>query len=321
MTVDLSRRAWLMSAPAAVGAGLAAGLTVAPMSAPAKERDGAKPFRYSLNTSTIRGQKLTPEQEIDIAAKAGYDCFEPWVNELDAYAKGGGNLEDLGKRIRDRGLSVESSIGFFEWIVDDEARRKKGLEDAKHSMDLVRRIGGKRIAAPPWGATNQANLNLLAAAERYRALLELGDRMEVVPQAEVWGFSKSLTRLGEAAQVAIEAGHPKACILADVYHLHKGGSGFGGLHLLGAAALQIFHMNDYPADPPRERISDSDRVYPGDGVAPLKPMLRDLRKLGFQGVLSLELFNREYWKQDALNVARTGLEKMRAVVAASQEGN
>jgi 2-keto-myo-inositol isomerase len=78
-------------------------------------------------------------------------------------------------------------------------------------------------------------------------------------------------------------------------------------------------MNDYPADPPRERISDSDRVYPGDGVAPLKAMLRDLRQLGFQGVLSLELFNREYWKQDALNVARTGLEKMRAVVAASME--
>jgi hypothetical protein len=31
-------------------------------------------------------------------------------------------------------------------------------------------------------------------------------------------------------------------------------------------------------------------------------------------MLSLELFNRDYWKQDALEVARTGLQKMRAVV-------
>jgi sugar phosphate isomerase/epimerase len=46
-------------------------------------------------------------------------------------------------------------------------------------------------------------------------------------------------------------------------------------------------------------------------------MLRELRRIGFQGVLSLELFNREYWKQDALAVARTGLDKMRAVVRAS----
>ena len=181
-------------------------------------------------------------------------------------------------------------------------------------MDLVRRIGGKRVAAPPWGATKQTGLNLLSAAERYRALLELGDKMEVVPQAEVWGFSTTLTRLGEAALVAVESGHPKACILADVYHLHKGGSGFGGLHLLGPAALQIFHMNDYPADPPREKIDDSFRVYPGDGVAPLVPMLRDLFAAGFRGLLSLELFNRGYWKQDPLLVAKTGLAKMKAVV-------
>ena len=102
-----------------------------------------------------------------------------------------------------------------------------------------------------------------------------------------------------------------------MYHLHKGGSGFGGLRLLSAAALPVFHMNDYPAKPPRATITDADRVYPGDGVAPLRQLLRDLRGLGFRGVLSLELFNRTYWKQDALAVARTGLEKMRAVVRAS----
>ena len=70
-------------------------------------------------------------------------------------------------------------------------------------------------------------------------------------------------------------------------------------------------------DPPRETITDAHRVYPGEGVAPIKTLLRDLRRIGFRGVLSLELFNREYWKRGALAVARTGLEKMRAVVASS----
>jgi 2-keto-myo-inositol isomerase len=81
--------------------------------------------------------------------------------------------------------------------------------------------------------------------------------------------------------------------------------------------VKMFHINDYPADPPRETINDSHRVYPGDGVAPLPEMLRDLRLAGFQGFLSLELFNRDYWKQDALAVAKTGLEKTKAVVAKS----
>src|SRR5262249_7200686 len=148
-------------------------------------------------------------------------------------------------------------------------------------------IGGQRLAAPPVGATDQANLSLYRAADRYRALAEIGDKLGVVPQVELWGFSKSVSRLSEALLVAIESGHPKACILADVYHLHKGGSSFNSLKWVGGVALQVFHMNDYPAKPARAEITDAHRVYPGDGVAPLKQMLRDLRALGFCGVLSL----------------------------------
>jgi sugar phosphate isomerase/epimerase len=157
-------------------------------------------------------------------------------------------------------------------------------------------------------------MDLRKIAERYRSLLELGDKMGVVPQVEVWGFSKTIGRLADAAFVAIESGHPHACILADAYHLYKGGSGFGGVRLLNGRAMHVFHFNDYPAAPPRAEITDAQRVYPGDGTAPLKTLLRDLRDAGYAGVLSLELFNREYWKSDALTVARTGLEKMRAAV-------
>ena len=74
-------------------------------------------------------------------------------------------------------------------------------------------------------------------------------------------------------------------------------------------------MNDYPADPPREQINDSYRMYPGDGVAPLTDLLQTLRRTGGQKVLSLEVFNRTYWSQDPLAVAKTGLAKMKAVVA------
>lgn len=291
------------------------GLSGAPLASAASGQ--ANPFTFSLNTSTIRGQNLPITAEVDIAAKAGYQAIEPWTNELERFVQNGGSLRDLARRIADAGMRVESAIGFCEWIVDDEGRRRKGLEVARRDMDMIRQIGGRRLAAPPVGATNQTNLSLAHATERYRALLEIGAQIGVVPQVEVWGFSKSLSRLGECALLAIESGHPQACILADVYHLHKGGSGFAGLKFLNGVAMQVFHMNDYPAKPGRADITDAHRVYPGDGVAPLVGMLRDLRHTGFRGILSLELFNREYWKQDALTVARTGLEKMRAVAQAS----
>ena len=270
---------------------------------------------FCLNTSTIRGQKLGLVKEIEVASAAGYQGFEPWVETIDAYAKSGGSLKDLNQRLRDSGLSVESAIGFPEWVVDDDARRAKGLERAKYEMDLVAQLGGKRLAAPPAGATTVTGLDPEKAAERYRALLELGDQMGVVPQLEVWGFSKNLNRLSVCMAVAMETGHPKACVLADLFHLYKGGSPFAGLKLASAGALQVFHMNDYPADPPRDKINDSYRMFPGDGTAPMSQILRDLHATGGRTVLSLELFSKQYWEQDALVVAKTGLAKMNAAVA------
>jgi sugar phosphate isomerase/epimerase len=313
-----SRRQWLAGATVLAGTGLTSSV-VAPAPAEAKDRSMEEPFGYCLNTSTIDGQKLTIVEKVEIAAKAGYQAIEPWIRELDQHVKDGGNLPDLGKRIRDSGLTVPSAIGFAEWIVDDEAKRKKGMEEVKRNMDMVRQIGGNRLAAPPAGAISQSDLNLFKAAERYRALLDLGDRMGIVPELELWGFSKALSRLGEVALVAIESGHPKACVLLDFYHLYKGGSEFGGLKFLSGSFLSVIHCNDYPATPPRAAIIDAARVYPGDGVAPLKDILRDLRTIGFRGFLSLELFNRDYWSQDPLQVARTGLEKMKAAVKKSIE--
>ena len=116
------------------------------------------------------------------------------------------------------------------------------------------------------------------------------------------------------AYVATEAHHPKACILLDLYHLYKGGNDFDSLRLLSGHGLPLIHTNDYPADPPRDTITDAYRVYPGDGVAPLTSIFRTLRDIDFRGYLSVELFNRSYWKESPLKVAKAAIEKTRDAV-------
>jgi sugar phosphate isomerase/epimerase len=311
----LSRRQAVTRAGVLVGAALVSDCRSAGPSQPKTSSSSAVgDFLFCLNMATIRGQKLGLVKEVEVAAKAGYQAIEPWVDAIEEYKKQGGSLPELKRRIADLGLSVESAIGFPQWIVDDDDRRAKGLERAKLEMDLVARIGGRRVAAPPAGATDTPGLSLLEAAKRYRALLEAGDQIGVVPQLELWGFSKNLNRLGECACVAIETGHLKACVLVDVFHLYKGGSDFHGLGLLNGNAVHVLHMNDYPADPPREKIDDAARIYPGDGVAPVTDILRSLHAIGGQKVLSLELFNRKYWGMDAVGIARTGLDKMKTAV-------
>lgn len=311
---EISRRQVLMSAAAATTSGLVSANCPAGESA---VRPPDEPFGYCFNTSTIRGQKLPFPRKLEAIARAGFRAIEPWLDEMQQYIKEGGTATDLRKRLEDLGLSIESAIGFHEWIVDDDARRKAALEQAKRDMDFIAQLGGKRIAAPPAGATENSDLDLRKAAERYRALLELGVSTGVVPQVELWGFSKSLCRLGEVSYIAIESGHPDACMLLDVYHLYKGGSDPNGLKLVAGAGMHVMHLNDYPAEPSRAEITDAARVYPGDGVAPLKTIFRTLRDNGFRGLLSLELFNRDRWQEDALLVCRTGFEKMQSAVKAA----
>ena len=73
-------------------------------------------------------------------------------------------------------------------------------------------------------------------------------------------------------------------------------------------------INDYVANIPLEKQTDNDRVYPGDGIAPWSKIIQILKEMGTPKVLSLELFNKEYWKQDPLEVAKTGLMKMKKLV-------
>ncbi|MGI9474620.1 MAG: sugar phosphate isomerase/epimerase family protein [Rubripirellula sp.] len=315
----IERRDLLLAATAMTAA---ASLPSNQTQAAASSKSGL-PVRFALNMSTIRGQKLPIEEQVDVAAKAGYDGIEPWVRDVEKFVNDGGNLKDLKKRIDDAGLTVDSAIGFANWIVDDDDARAKGLEQARQEMALVKAIGGTRVAAPPVGAHrgDSTSPDLPVIAQRYRALLEVGDEAGVVPQLELWGFSPTLSKLSELAYVAAGAGHPDACVLPDFYHIYKGGNDFASLAMIEASRMHCFHINDYPAEPPIAEITDKHRVFPGDGVCPLPSIIRQLVDNGFQGTFSLELFNPEYWERDANEVAAEGLQKSQQVVAAAMQLN
>ncbi len=308
MSDHLSRREFVAAA------GVLAGGMIAPQTE-AGEAGPARPsFTLGLNTGTIRGYNLTLPQQIDLAAKTGYGAIEPWIGDINDYVGQGGSLKDARKRIDDSGLKLSSAIDFSRWALDDDAARTEELEKMKQAMGLLAELGGTHIAAAPSGINSTPGLDLFAIAERYRAVLVLGDKMGVIPQLEFWGSARTLGRVGEAALVAMHAGHPKACLLLDAYHMYKGGSPFEGLKQLNGAQMANFHINDYPADPPREKINDSHRVFPGDGICPLTEVLKTLHQIGFRGVLSLEIFNRTYWeKYDPQTTARLGLEKTATV--------
>ena len=266
-------------------------------------------FLFSLNTSTIRGQKLPLPEMIEIAARAGYDGIEPWMMEIETYLKEGKTMASLKKLASDAGIEFFDCIGFPTWMAQDDEKSKVGFAQMEKEMKILADLGCPRVAAPAIGT--DAPLDLLKAGERYKKLLDLGRKTGVMPQLEFWGAFPSFFHLGQAMAVAAAADDKDAKILADIYHLFRGGSGFEGMKMLDGHAIDIFHMNDFPKEIPRTEQQDKDRVFPGDGGAPLQELADTLKLKGKTIILSLELFNPTYYEMDAFEVVKTGLGKMK----------
>ena len=198
----------------------------------------------------------------------------------------------------------------------DAKVRAAGLEETKRDMDALAEMGCPRIAASMFGVQKAGSpiLKPEEIAERYAAVLDLGAKMRVKPLLEYWGHSVNLSRLEDALAVLKVLGRPDAAILADVYHTYRGGGDFATYARLAPSQLPVLHVNDYPSTKPRAELTDPDRVWPGDGLAPWKDLFATLDARGIEPWLSIELFNPAYWRTTPGDTLRTGIEKMAALV-------
>jgi len=277
---------------------------------------GGRKRKLSMNASTLRGYKLSLKDQVKAVSAAGYGGFEPWLKDIHA-ARADGTFADTVKLARDSGLQFVNGIAFGSWVHPDAKVRAAGLEETKRDMAALAEMGCPRIAASMFGVQKAGSPILKAEeiAERYAAVLDLGAKMRVKPLLEYWGHSVNLSRLEDALAVLKVLGRPDAAILADVYHTYRGGGDFATYARLTPEQLPVLHVNDYPSTKPRAELTDPDRVWPGDGLAPWKELFATLDARGIEPWLSIELFNPAYWRTTPSDTLRTGVEKMHALGA------
>jgi len=265
-------------------------------------------FKYALNASTIRPTPIM--EKIRIAGQAGYGAIELWHDEIDEYVSEGGTVADLRKAVDEHGLEVPTTIYLGGWFDTDGPEYDAAIDEAKRRLQIAAELGAPHaIAAPPRG---RADYRL--GAQHYRQLLEIGEQFGVLPAMEFLGFVEQLNTIEDALEVMTLADHPRATTVLDPFHIFRGGGSVESIAKLKTDQIAVCHFNDTVGDPPREQQNDPDRVMPGDGQFNLARYLGLLREIGYDRWLSLELFREDLWNQDPNEVARIGLEKMRAVV-------
>jgi len=268
-------------------------------------------FPLALNTSTIRPIPLL--DKINIAGLIGFDAIELWTDDLDAHLRQGGSLKDVKTALGDCGLTLASVIALFGWTEESPSLHARAMDECRRRMDQAAQLGSRTIvASPPPGV-----VDLAFAASRYRHLCELGRGMTLPVSVEFLGFVEGVKTLASAKGIVDQSGETSGTLVADVYHLLRGGGSLDDLLRCRGNELGIFHINDLPAYPPVETQEDGDRVMLGEGIVDLPHVIENLRTIGYGGPISLELFNMLLWIQDPMDVCRQGLERMRELIGSA----
>ena len=129
------------------------------------------------------------------------------------------------------------------------------------------------------------------SARRYAEAAGDGVRIALEPI----GGSSWLGGPVDALTITDASGHDRVGIMMDLFHYYKSQVPAREVEAIPVEKLFIVHTNDC-LDLPVAELNDSHRVYPGSGIIPVRSRLGILRKLGYRGYLSTELFNRDYWE-------------------------
>jgi sugar phosphate isomerase/epimerase len=234
-------------------------------------------------------------------AKAGIRAVEPSLPKVREFAQKESVaaakrlLDDLALRV------VSTSNQLF--LPEPGEQRLKAIEELKWKVEMVQAIGGDRIVAPSAGTGNYSLDDYKRGVDNLREAGEIARPFGVSIMLEHARTSRFAASLPTALKLVREANHPNVKVMLDTYHFWGGISKFEDLDLLRDGELHHLHFEDVPADPPREIHGQPHRVFPGEGIAPLRRIVEVLKKKGYSGPASFESFTPEVQATDPYQLA------------------
>jgi sugar phosphate isomerase/epimerase len=245
-------------------------------------------------------------------AKAGIKNVELSGAVLEEFLKTD-SLNSARRIVTDLGLRVVSAGATATDLFLRRPGRAATLDTMKRRCEQFKAIGAGRVYCPAV-TTGEATLeDYRAAPDCLREFGEIVRQHELTGMVEFVRTSALIATLKTAISLIRETKHPNVRPMLDCYHFWSGMSKFEDLDLLRVGELAHAHFQDMP-DQPRELLSTTTRLIPGDGVTPLVRILKKLAEKDYEGSLSVELFLPEFQKGEPYEVARRIREKAERVM-------
>ncbi|HLM02949.1 MAG TPA: sugar phosphate isomerase/epimerase [Pyrinomonadaceae bacterium] len=276
-------------------------------------------MKIALNGATTMHADL--ETDIRAASAAGFDLIEIWAAKLREFLKTSA-VADLKKLLEENNLKPYS-INSIEHIT---FRTNDDYEKIKAETEELSEIAGELdcpyvVVVPgklPENATEAEITN-----ESVRVLNELADIAEKHGVGLAFEFlgqtDCSVQTLDLCNEIVEKVNRPNVGNVIDTFHFYAGGSSFEAIEKMRPEKLFIFHIND-AEDLPKESLTDAHRLYPGAGILPIREIKERFDRIGYDRMVSIEIFRPEYWNENPFEVAKKAKEATEKVLGLTPKG-
>ncbi len=255
-------------------------------------------MRFSIATVCISG---TLDRKIDAIAKAGFSGIEIFENDLLAHV---GGLTDLKNRLEDKSLRIETYQPFRDFEGMPEPLRTRTFDRAERKFDLMEQIGADLLMVCS-NVSPHALGGISRAAADFHELGERAAKRGFRVAFEALGWGKHVHDYRDSWEIVRRADHPSVGLCLDTFHIFSRATELDSILNIPGDRIFLVQVADAPKlsmDP--LSWSRHHRCFPGQGELDLGTFMTSLRETGYDGALSLEIFNDQFRSSDTFRHAR-----------------
>ena len=257
-------------------------------------------MKTSIATVSING---TLKQKIQAIAKAGFEGVEIFEND---FLTNNMSPKEIKKLVKDNGLEITLFQPFRDFEGMPDQHRTRAFERAKKKFDVMEELETDLILI----CSNTSNISLSGidrAANDFYELGEIAKKRQIKIGYEALAWGKYINDHRDAWEIVRRASHDNVGIILDSFHTLSKNIDLNSISLIPAEKIFIVQL----ADAPFHKMdllywSRHFRNMPGQGDLPISNFMNALNKTGYDGYLSLEIFNDSYRSGPREQIAKDG---------------
>ncbi len=257
-------------------------------------------MKTSIATVSISGDFI---EKLAAIAAAGFDGIEIFENDFLAFD---GSPRDVGRMVHDAGLKITLFQPFRDFEGLPEPQRSRALDRAERKFDVMQELGTDLMLV----CSNVSPLSLGGIDRAAADFHELGERaarrgLRVGYEALAWG--KHINDHRDAWEIVRRADHPNVGLILDSFHTLARKIDVESIRAIPRDKIFIVQLADAP-------LIDMDYLYwsrhfrcmPFQGDLPVKDFMSAVAATGYEGYLSLEIFNDQFRGGSPKSIALDG---------------